>query len=426
VEGFFGPPWTHEARNDFIRFMGKTGYKTYIYAPKEDTFHRENWAGPYPPAEWHRLLETIAACRESGVEFVWAMSPGLTMRYSNDGDFKLLCDKFERIVGEGVRTFCLFLDDIPPQLQHDADKQKYGSLGEAHVDLTNRLFDFLEGLRSDARLWFCPTDYATVEPTQYLETIGAGMHPEIGIFWTGPEVVSKSITAEDARKFTEIIKRKPLLWDNYPVNDYNRKKLNMGPLRARDPELPELLAGYFANPMNESKASMLPLMTTIDYLCDPGNYDPDESLHLAIRALAGTSGRAPLRDFCACWPAGFFKDEPPTKLQNEMEMAREGNAEPLMRRLSRLMELRESMELHPELRKIAEETLNFLKGVDRYSYAAMLAIELHNQPGNEALRQHYEKALARADRTEMQPLGGEFRQFILDIVEGRINFSPQG
>ena len=36
VEGFYGPPWSHGARLDMIKFSGKNGFNIYIYAPKDD------------------------------------------------------------------------------------------------------------------------------------------------------------------------------------------------------------------------------------------------------------------------------------------------------------------------------------------------------------------------------------------------------
>src|SRR5690606_24053106 len=56
------------------------------------------------------------------------------------------------------------------------------------------------------------------------------------------------------------LRRKPLLWDNYPVNDAKRLTnfLHLKPA-SRDPELKELTAGLMANPMNEAYLSQLPL-----------------------------------------------------------------------------------------------------------------------------------------------------------------------
>ena len=52
VEGFFGPPWSMAHRKALFRFGAKRGMNTYLYAPKDDPYHRERWRDPYPKGEW--------------------------------------------------------------------------------------------------------------------------------------------------------------------------------------------------------------------------------------------------------------------------------------------------------------------------------------------------------------------------------------
>ncbi len=418
VEGFFGKPWSRAARLRTIEFMDAAGLQSYIYAPKDDIYHRMNWTTPYPPAEWRRVSEVIRACKKHRVKFIWAVSPGMTMHYCRDADFELLAEKFLRPVPDGVSSFCLFLDDIPPELVHEDDREAFSSLGEAHAHVCNRLFERLSAKIAGARLWMCPTDYATVSPTPYLVTIGKLLRPEVGVFWTGPKVVSPSITVDDAKTFAKIIRRKPLLWDNYPVNDYNRHKLNMGPLRGRDPELPSMLAGYFTNPMNEASASMIPMLTIADYLYDPAGYDPDESEISAIKSLAGKKDRAALADFCDAWPAGFFPGEPKTELQKAVERARAGNSADLVLILKRLESLQNTLKTTPELKFIYSDAAPFLKGLSLYSRAALLLLELKENPSDAALRRSFKREFIKAERTKMQPGGGHLlRKFINDMYE---------
>ena len=55
VEGFYGPPWGHADRLSIIEFMGRHGMNLYVYAPKDDPYHRAQWREPYPPQEYERL-----------------------------------------------------------------------------------------------------------------------------------------------------------------------------------------------------------------------------------------------------------------------------------------------------------------------------------------------------------------------------------
>ena len=52
VEGFYGTPWSHEARLSLIDFYGRYKMNTYIYGPKDDPYHSSpNWRKPYPENE---------------------------------------------------------------------------------------------------------------------------------------------------------------------------------------------------------------------------------------------------------------------------------------------------------------------------------------------------------------------------------------
>ncbi len=57
VEGFYGQPWSFEARKSQFRFYGDWKMNTYIYGPKDDPFHgfSRRWRDPYPEAEAKRL-----------------------------------------------------------------------------------------------------------------------------------------------------------------------------------------------------------------------------------------------------------------------------------------------------------------------------------------------------------------------------------
>ena len=48
VEGFYGDPWTHENRLDILEFSSARGFNAYIYAPKDDPYHRNLWREKYP------------------------------------------------------------------------------------------------------------------------------------------------------------------------------------------------------------------------------------------------------------------------------------------------------------------------------------------------------------------------------------------
>jgi len=287
VEGFYGPPWSHSDRISIIKFLGNNDFNIYIYAPKDDPYHREKWAEPYPRDLFGRIRQLVRVAGRSGVSFCFAVSPGLSMRYSSDGDFERLASKFGEVAKLGVDWFGLFLDDIPQELQHEEDKLRFKSLGEAHAHMGNKLYESLVKMTGGkANLVVCPTQYTGVEPTDYHMAISGALSQSIYVMWTGRYVCSPTITAEDADSFGSGIGRKPFLWDNYPVNDYvHQKKVFLGPLRGRSPDLVEHLSGFVSNPMNQAEASKFALVTLREYIRDPYRYDPDRAWENAVKEL---------------------------------------------------------------------------------------------------------------------------------------------
>src|SRR5690349_24270562 len=86
VEGFYGQPWTHGERLDMFQRLADLGLNTYFYAPKDDLKHRATWRERYSDEEAARLRELIAACRARQLMFVYGLSPGLDVRYSDAAD----------------------------------------------------------------------------------------------------------------------------------------------------------------------------------------------------------------------------------------------------------------------------------------------------------------------------------------------------
>lgn len=281
VEGFYGRQWTHDERIDMIQFMGETGLKDYFYAPKDDPLHRSRWRERYTGDALDRFNEYLSTARDAGVNLWYTISPGLSIEYSNSADYDSLMAKIDDMHALGIRHYGLFLDDVPETLQHETDLHRFVNLAEAHVHLINRLHADLKDRGS--RLIVCPTTYTGAwGDTGYLEIIGRGIPEEIPLFWTGNDVAVSTITSDDARKWGRLMNRKPLIWDNYPVNDFDAWRLFLGPLTGRAGDLPETTMGLIANPMNQPYASMIPLYTIADYTFHPDSYNPQASLYNAL------------------------------------------------------------------------------------------------------------------------------------------------
>lgn len=286
VEGFYGTPWTHESRLDMVRFMGDVGMNTYFYAPKDDPYHRAKWREPYAGEKLEEFSELIAVSKESAVDLFFAISPGLDIVYSDSADFAALNNKLEDMVELGVEHFALFLDDVPQHLRHTADKDQYENLAAAHADLINRLWNKLK--KQNIEFVVCPTTYTSAWGSRdYIQQLGENISPEISIFWTGEDVAIAQITESETRDWQKLIQRKPLIWDNFPVNDFEGWRPILGPLRGRSSGLPKVAEGIIANPMDRPYSSMIPLYTVAEYGKNPAEYSPDAALREAVISLAG-------------------------------------------------------------------------------------------------------------------------------------------
>lgn len=289
VEGFYGRPWTHAERLEWIERMAGLGMNTYVYAPKDDPLHREQWRSPYPERALAELRELVDRGDGVGVQVGFAIAPGLSIVYASPSDRAALHAKLAAFVSLGARFLCLALDDVPSELVHDADRERFRSLAEAHVDLAHEVRD---ALPHGATLWLVPTDYAGTKDSKYLEQLGARLDPAIEVGWTGRSVVSPEIRFEEARARASCLRRRLLVWDNYPVNDGPmRGVLHLGPYRGRAPDLAEHASGVLVNPMQLARASAVAIATAAAYLRAPASYEPEAAWSASIRSAgAGAAG----------------------------------------------------------------------------------------------------------------------------------------
>ncbi len=284
VEGFYGPPWSWEERERMVEFLGRHGYNLYVYAPKDDALHRASWRDLYLPEELKPFRHLAQRCVRAGIEFVYGISP-VDIRNRDKADLAVLLDKVEQLQELGIGSFCLLFDDLPGGLPED----DAGRVRAAHhqAGLAAALLRRLSA-NGPTRLIFTPTEYCGKGDSAYLRTLGAELPSEIEVFWTGPQVCSATITVADLRRVTRSLRRKPLIWDNYPVNDGEmRLDPHIRPLRGRDPALPGAISGIAANPAIEAEDSKIALHTLASWWRDPARYDPDRAWDAALREVGG-------------------------------------------------------------------------------------------------------------------------------------------
>ncbi|HEV2234777.1 MAG TPA: beta-N-acetylglucosaminidase domain-containing protein [Terriglobia bacterium] len=309
VEGFYGKPWSHQDRVAMLRFEGQHAMNVYYYAPKDDPYHRLLWRKPYPPAQMKQLGDLVNTARANFVDFCFAISPGLSMTYSDDQDFADLTSKLDGVGKLGVSCFALFLDDVPQELQNPQDKARFKTLAGAHTYVINKLYHYLKSRSAENRLVVTPTTYTNDWGSRdYIKELGAGVDPDVPIVWTGTKVVSPTITVAQATEWGALLHRKPLVWDNFPVNDGISWRVNLGPMRGRDPNLATAVSGLFSNPMVEPRASMIPLQTIAEYLWNSQAYNPEAAQRRAITQQYGSDAMKKLAPFLTTYSDYWWDD----------------------------------------------------------------------------------------------------------------------
>lgn len=115
IEGFYArgqEDWSWEDRMAQVRFYGETKMNTYIYAPKEDPYHRARWREPYPQDQMEKMVALVKEAKANKVDFVFALSPGNSINLTSESDFQALVNKCKIMYDNGVRDFAIFFDDI--------------------------------------------------------------------------------------------------------------------------------------------------------------------------------------------------------------------------------------------------------------------------------------------------------------------------
>jgi len=257
-----------------------------MYAPKDDFKHRAYWRELYSVEEGDQLTALINSAKECGIIFYYAISPGLDIVYSNTKEVSCLKRKLEQVSQFGCEAFALLFDDIEPEIS-ETDKEIFQSFGHAQVSVTNEVFQSL----GQPKFLFCPTEYCAsravpnVQSSEYLNTIGSKLLPNIDIMWTGNKVISKTITLQSIQELSEVLKRNPVLWDNIHANDYDQKRLFLGPYSDRSTELNTLLRGVLTNPNCEYEPNFVAIHTLAqwskcnsDFKCENSSVSADIKL----------------------------------------------------------------------------------------------------------------------------------------------------
>lgn len=279
LEGFYGIPWTWQARKDIVEICSRHGFNHYVFAPCDISL-KINWRDPLNADFEEKLEELIDFAHQHHMKFVYELLP-IAIDLNSESEYRTLLERCREAVALGADAIIFAFDDTN---DYCGIRVKTRQAAERQVRAANRL---REDLDEDILLCFTPVKYYGIKDSKYLKVIRTELAKEIMVGWTGPRVRSSTVTVEDAKAYGELIGRKPFLGHNFPVIDEMSKKrrITTSPLIGLDSDLSDVLSGIGFNFMELPYASLIAGLTCADYAWNPEKYDPEQSIRNSCNIL---------------------------------------------------------------------------------------------------------------------------------------------
>jgi len=248
VEGFYGKPYSKLQRDILLRYISKMHEGTYMYAPKNDVFHRLRWRDEYPAELWNELTSGMTLARSLGVRFIFGISP---WGFRSD-EVSLLRKKALTAMGAGAAGVAVLFDDIPQQADASLARRQLQFVTEALDDISPPPL-------------LCPSIYCSelldiLRGEEYLEAWRENSPSGWPVLWTGDMVVSSEIDRSDVETARSHLGALPVIWDNLLADDYCLRRIFLGDPSSR-------------------------MIDGIDYLLNPSEIFP-VALHAVHRMIA--------------------------------------------------------------------------------------------------------------------------------------------
>ncbi|MEX2583869.1 MAG: beta-N-acetylglucosaminidase domain-containing protein [Gemmatimonadota bacterium] len=285
IEGFYGKPWSWDERAETVSFLEPHGYRFYLYAPKADRYLRRQWQEPHPPEVARELRKLSDHCAGLEVRFGVGLTPYDVHANFDSAAREALSHKLTLLDELGIRDLGILFDDMRGDQPEVAERQV-------------EIVEWAAERTSADRIIVCPSYYSDDpvldrafgdRPSGYLERLGQLLDSEIEIFWTGEEVCSREFSIGHLADVAQKIRRKPFLWDNYPVNDGQRMSqyLHLRAFTGRPAGIAEYVAAHGVNPALQATLSRIPALTLTESYREGEDYEYGQAFRRAAAAVAG-------------------------------------------------------------------------------------------------------------------------------------------
>ncbi|MBP2015252.1 beta-N-acetylglucosaminidase domain-containing protein [Anaerococcus degeneri] len=384
IEGFYGIPWTFEERKSMINFLSEIAMDQYIYAPKDDPYHNKKWREPYPPVEIEKIKALADLARQKNIDFTWAIHPGQNPFdfESYDEEIGKIFAKYRQLMGVGVKSFGLCLDDIDKNLAYE---KRFD-----HMKLIRDLADFVEK-ETGSYLYFVHPWYndAWIDEKGYEYEGLLKDIKNVNLMWTGSQVVDP-INHKSNEDFFKRTSKKPYIWFNWPVNDYKPSEIFLEIFEFYDSRDINF-DGFYLNPMNQAEASKIAIYQANEYLKNPEKYQPEGAFKKAVKYLEPVASEDLIKIAPSFYGSLVYQRTGTKKFTEDMDLKKafeEKNTEILKKLLEEKIKAIESYKKNQANQALYKEINPFVSSLENLVSAVLAKLEGNlNQAEN-----YFEKA----------------------------------
>jgi hypothetical protein len=273
-----------------------------------NTKFKYRWREPLTASDLASARDVHEMARSNFVELYFVMGPRSEfnprpprdvvrpfpgeIQYSSDEDIQLIVDKFDALVGVGVRHFGLNFDDLRNHREDEligADKQRWGDddagRGKAHAHLVDEVAKRLGARHPGQVIEIIAVPMAYWYPSRrgeaYNRAFGAGMPEDI-------TTITCSYTDADVLAMQALTGRPTLVWHNYyhEAAKYPPPFQRTHPIYASpfvglytwtDPAVRAAMNGFLNFPPARDDPGLISWTTPADFAWAPDRYDPGRS-----------------------------------------------------------------------------------------------------------------------------------------------------
>ncbi len=170
----------------------------------------------------HFAMGSSAASLNDQLRYTWT--------HSSPESLKMLKDVYKIGLEAGADTIMLLADDFVPHIGKNRqnyalytaeDKNRFVNLQNAQAHIINNLKQWIDSDYPGTRLEFCPPWYSNEHIDRsdgkaelYFKELTFQIPRDVAVIWTGPTIRSLSIDMADLHRYSSLIGRWPMIWDN--------------------------------------------------------------------------------------------------------------------------------------------------------------------------------------------------------------------